>query len=790
MAEVGTYYITIMPDMSSFTSGVKGALDKAGTTGGKEYSSSFGDVLKGSAIGTALGNLATSAGRAIMGGLNNGIGRIDTIQNFPKVMQSLGYESGEADKSINLIMEHLDGLPTATQDVVGLTQAIADSTGDLDLATRAALGFNDMMLANGASAAEVTQAQGVFNRVLGKGNATVAQWQSLQSVMPAQLAAVAREMLGEGASVEELRDKLNDGTVSWDDFLGAIVKLDENDYMGATGQKIESFADQARANSVGIGTAIANVQNRIGAGWASILEAIGREDISKTIDNMSYGVREGMKKIADAIAYLKDAIGKTKIGENLKRLGDAIGGVLSSLWTDKDTQLLKTMTDNMVQFIDKVLQWLADHGEGVAVAIAALAGALVGLFGAEWIMKLPAMIESVKLFFTTLMANPFVLVVAGIMALVFALYTFFTGTEEGRAIWEGFCQIMSDLWNGLQEDWKVLCDTLSREWESFKAFIDGIPEWWQGVMDYWSNALDQQAENFRVSWEKIKQDFADAWEAIKQKASEVWEGIKTTVSTAVENVKTTLTNVWNAIKATLVAIWDGLKQKASDVWNGIKTSVTDIVNNIKTTLTNVWNAIKTAVTNAIESTKSNATSKWNAIKSTVSSIVDSIKSTISDKFNAAKDTVLGIFDNIKNGIRDKIQWAKDQVASIIEGIKGLFNFSWSLPAPRLPHIEWHWSDVGGLLSIPVFDGISWYAKGGIFDAASIIGIGEAGREAALPLNRRSYAEIAHGIASEMGGGTASVVVTGNTFIVRDEYDIDLIAEELARKASRENGAAA
>lgn len=768
MAEVGTYYITIMPDMSSFTGGVKGALDKAGTAGGKEYSTSFGDVLKGSAIGTALGNLATKAGSAIIGGLNTGIGRIDTIQNFPKVMQSLGYESGEADKSIQLIMDHLDGLPTATQDVVGLTQAIADSTGDLDLATRAALGFNDMMLANGASAGEMTQAQGVFNRVLGKGNATVAQWQSLQSVMPAQLAAVAREMLGEGASVEELRDKLNDGTVSWDDFLRAIVKLDEGDYMGATGQKIQSFAEQARANSVGIGTAIANIQNRIGAGWASILEAIGREDISKTIDRMSYGVREGMKKVADAISYLKEAIGNTKIGENLQRLGEAIGKVFGSLWTDKDTELLKAMTDALVAFIDKALQWLADHGEAVGVAIAALAGALVGLFGAEWIMKLPSIVSGVQAFFTALMANPFSLIVAGVMALVFALYTFFTGTEEGRAIWEGFCQIMSDLWTGLQEDWKTLCDVLSREWESFKAFIDGIPEWWQGIVDYWTNALDEQVQIFKDDWAKIKKDFSEAWDAIKQKAIDTWNNIRNGVTERVTAVQTTLTNIWGVIKTTLLNVWEGLKKAVTEKFTAIKTTVTNLVEGIRSTVTEKWNAIKTTVTEKITA----------------------IKDSISEKFRAAKDTVLGIFGDIKSGIQDKIQAAKDKVEEIIEGIKGLFKFEWSLPAPKLPHIDYHWLDVGGLLSIPVFDGISWYGKGGIFDGASLIGIGEAGREAALPLNRRSYAEIAHGIASEMGGAGAGVLVTGNTFIVRDEYDIDLIAEALARKNRRENGVAA
>ena len=788
MAEVGTYYITIMPDMSSFTSGVKGALDSAGTAGGKEYTTSFGDVLKGSAIGTALGNLATRAGSAIVGGLQTGIGRIDTLENFPKVMQSLGYESDEADKSINLIMDHLDGLPSATQDVVGLTQAIADSTGDLDLATRAALGFNDMMLANGASAGEVTQAQGVFNRVLGKGNATVAQWQSLQSVMPAQLAAVARELGGEGMSVEELREKLNDGTISWNDFLRAIVKLDENDYMSSTGKKIASFSEQARANSVGIGTAMTNIQNRIGAGWASILKAIGRENIAKTIDRMSYGVREGMERVGEAISYLKDLVANTKIGDSLKKIGDSIGKVFKGMWSDSDTQMVKSFTEAVVGFIDKALQWLAEHGEAVGVVLVGLAGAIVGVFAGEWIMALPGAIAGVQAFFTALMANPFVLIVAAVVGLVTALYAFFTSTEEGKAIWQGFCQILSDLWTGLQEDWAYLCSVLSQEWESFKAFIDGIPEWWQGVVEYWTTAWEEFSGYMAEAWEKIKSDFSAAWDALKQSAIDTWNNIKTNVTDTVTNLTTMLVDMWNNLTTMLVEIWNNLKTTLSNTWTNIKNTASTLWEGTKTMVTDKVVHMVAMVVNKFNELRDKAAEKWNSIKNTVGDIVGNLKSTISNRLSSARDSALSIFESIKDGITSKIEWARDRIANIIEGIKGLFNFSWSLPAPQLPHISWDWQDVGGIVSIPYFY-IDWYAKGGVFDSASIIGIGEAGREAALPLNAKTYAEIAHGIASEMGGG-AGVLVTGNTFIVRDEYDIDLIAEALARKNRRENGAAA
>ena len=726
MAEVGTYYITVMPDMSKFTGGVNKALGGLGTDGGKKYSSSFIDVLKGSALGTALGNLASQAGSAIMGGLSTGIGRLDTIQNFPKVMEALGYNADEAQDKINLIMERLDGLPTATQDVVTLTQAIADSTGDLDLATKAALGFNDMMLANGASSAEVVQAQGVLNRVLGKGSATVAQWQSLTSVMPAQLSAVAKELLGASASSEDLHAALEDGTVSWNDFLEAIVKLDTEG-----SDSMASFEEQARANSHGIGTALDNVQNRIGAGWASILDAIGREDISKAIDSMSYGVKDSMSRIADGIGYVADLVRNSSIGDSLSRIGEAISSLFTV--TDADVQIYKDLTKSLVDLVDGALKWLADHGDFVKVAFMAMFGGAIGStiwgFGMK-LMKIPTALAAIK---AAVMANPFTLIAVAIGAVVFALGTFFTQTETGRQMWADFCNAMVTLWEGLQADWQYLCEVLTREWESFKAFIDGIPDWWNGIMEYWTGKLDELKQWFSDTWQAIKDGVSSVWESIRTTAIEKWEALKTAISTAVENARLAVDTAFGRLRVYAENTWDGLKSRISER-------------------------------------------------------VEAIRTAISDKFNAAKDKALGIFDAIKNGIRDKVQWAKDQIANIIDGIKGLFNFEWSLPAPKLPSIDWHWQDLGGVLSIPVFDGVSWYAKGGVFDAATLIGIGEKGREAALPLNRATYGEMARGIVSEMGnkGGEPIVIEKlADTIIIRETADVDEVMDRINQRTRRE-----
>jgi len=751
--------------MKGFTSEINSQLGGLGTKGGSKFSGGFLDVLKGSAIGTTLGNLATKAGSSIMDGLSVGIGRLDTIENFPRVMEALGYSTDEADKSINTIMEHLDGLPTATQDMVTLTQAISDSTGDLDLATRAALGFNDMMLANGASAAEVATAQGVLNRVLGKGSATAAQWQSLTSVMPAQLGIVAKQMLGAGASTEDLHSALEDGTVSWNDFLQAIADLDKSGYVDEAGRQIASFEKQARANSDGIGTAIDNIKNRIGAGWADILKAIGRSDISSTINTMSYGVRDGMRKIAEAITYVKDAIGKTNIGENLGKIGSAIGDFLGKIGQGA-APVLKDFADKMVDFIDKALQWVVDHGDlvtsllaGIGTALAfkealgavsTISGVASGLSALGQALPMVAGIKDLPAAFALASeaggplsgmfaglggiiewcaANPMVLIVGAIAAVVGGLIWFFTQTEQGQEIWQGFCDALSTLWEGLQQDFQNLIETIKQnladnavQWEVFKTNVGNVI---QGIIGFFSN-LKKDFDNMVA---RIKQNLAD--NAVQ------WEVFKTNVGNVIQGV---------------INFFLNLKRDFDNMISRIKQNLAD---------------------NAVQ---------WETFKSNVGRTIENLKT-----------NALNVFDGIKNGIKDKIQWAHDQVRGIIERIKGLFNFSWSLPAPKLPHINWHWNDIGGILSLPVFDGISWYAKGAYFKGNSpklgVLGDGVSD-EAALPLTKKTYGQIAHGIANELGGSGAGVTVTGNTFVIREEADIDRIAEALDRKIRRERMAMA
>lgn len=162
--------------------------------------------------------------------VGSAVSRFDTLNNYPKVMQSLGYSAKESEASIGLMSERLSSLPTRLDDMAASVQGISVITGDLDKATRAGLALNDMLVASGSSTQLTSAAMEQFRQMLSKGKPEMQDWKSLVQAMPGQLDQLAKAMLGPTASADDLYAALgggkNDPTVTMDQLLDKMIELD------------------------------------------------------------------------------------------------------------------------------------------------------------------------------------------------------------------------------------------------------------------------------------------------------------------------------------------------------------------------------------------------------------------------------------------------------------------------------------------------------------------------------------------------------------------------------------
>jgi phage-related protein len=132
--------------------------------------------------------------------------------------------------------------------------------------------------------------------------------------------------------------------------------------------------------------------------------------------------------------------------------------------------------------------------------------------------------------------------------------------------------------------------------------------------------------------------------------------------------------------------------------------------------------------------KTNIVSAWNNIKSKVSSIASSIASAVTSKFNSLKSSVTSTFNAVKNAITHPIQTAQNLVKKAIDKIKSILSTPISLPHIKLPHFSISGKFSLNPPSVPSFS-VDWYKTGGIFSSPSVIGVGEAGDEAVVPLDK-------------------------------------------------------
>lgn len=302
MAEVGVYYVTIMPDMSGFSTKILNELETAasqseqsGSNGGNRWLSGFQGAVS-VALGNIMSNIGMQLGQYVMGGITGGIERLDTMAVFPKIMENMGISAEDSENAIQRVSTAIVGLPTALDDAARSVQRLTMSTGDIDRATDVFIAFNNALISGGAPVQLQASALEQFTQAVNKGKPDMLEWRTLMNAMPAQLAQIASSM---GMTAAELGTGLRNGEISMDDFLDAIVRLND-DGVG----EFASFSEQVESMTGTVQVALKNAQNRIEKFWQAIFDGVGQERIADFINGLT---------------------------EQLPALGEKIGGIVSDV---------------------------------------------------------------------------------------------------------------------------------------------------------------------------------------------------------------------------------------------------------------------------------------------------------------------------------------------------------------------------------------------------------------------------------------------------------------------------
>jgi TP901 family phage tail tape measure protein len=401
------------------------------------------------------------------------------------------------------------------------------------------------------------------------------------------------------------------------------------------------------------------------SGMLAIIQA-SDEDYAKLTDAIydCDGAAETMAEtmqdnLEGSINQLKSALegAAISIGEVLMPMIRSIADFITTL-----IQKFNGLSDGAKQFIVALGLVAAAVGPVLLVigGISTQIGKMINSFGSivSTVSKVGSAFSSL---FSIMAANPIVLIVAGIAALVAAFIYLWNNCEGFRNFWE-------TLWEAI----KLIVETVV---EAITGFFTAIYETgmsiWTALSDFMTNLWNTLSSTAQSIWSAISSFFSTTWNGIKTVATTVWNAIKSFLTTIWNGISTTATTVFTSIKNLFSTIWNAIKSTAESIWNAIKTAFSTFLNNLVSTLQNIGASLKNAATTAFNKIKEGFSSVWETITTwfsdKIQGIVDTVKSIGSALYNAGANIINQLLSGFKSAwesitswVTDKVSWIKGQ----------------------------------------------------------------------------------------------------------------------------------
>lgn len=294
---------------------------------------SFGDRVKSIVAGVGVTKVIGATMNVLSSSFDGAINRFDTMQSYPKVMKSLGFEVEQSQKSVAKLNQSVQGLPTSLADVVTTSKSLAAVTGNIDKATDTTIALNHAFLASGSSSEDASRGLQQYSQMLAKGTVDMQSWRTLQETMAPALTKVAKKLGITSGNANELYAALQNGTITFDQFNDAMIECDTE-----TG----GFADTALEASKGIETSMTNIKS--------------------AVQNLEQGFMSAMNNMLKSKAM-------GGLVDNLEKIKSKIYDFRNSIMETKDDGLTWDFKPGVMENVSKAMDWLADRANNAKAMI-------------------------------------------------------------------------------------------------------------------------------------------------------------------------------------------------------------------------------------------------------------------------------------------------------------------------------------------------------------------------------------------------------------------------------------
>ena len=454
---VGELQIELKMDgdnLSAQLKNVEKKVEKDGGSSGGKFANAF-TVAMGNVLSAGIGKAID----VVTSHMDSAIKRVDTIRNFPNVMSNLGISADKSEKAMAKLKEALQGVPTNLDDAAAAVQRFTSKNGDVEKSSDLFLALNDALLAGGMSSEIQATAMEQLSQAYSKGKPDMIEWRSLLTAMPAQVKQIAIAMGFGEDGVDALGEALRTGSVSMDDFMNTIVKLDSEGVAG-----LKSFREQMEGTTGGIQRSINVMNSRITQGVAEMIEDIGPDRIADMVLMIGNAVKELAVQFAPLVGDLA--------GKIVPKLGELAGKILPPM-----TKFLMSLAEAgmaIFEAFEPVLDFILDGIVNFFNFLAANSGVVQVIF--------VGLAATAGVLYAISNAVPFI--IAGIFLLI---------SHIGE-IWEIIKMVGGEILNFLKGVWDGIVaifngvvgfftSIFQGAWNAIKSIFGKVVDWFKGIFN-------------------------------------------------------------------------------------------------------------------------------------------------------------------------------------------------------------------------------------------------------------------------------------------------------------------